>query len=96
MPRNTNAYVVPQARAALQKFKYEVANEIGLGPAYQAGDLGNLTSRQNGAVGGYMTKKMIELAQQQLAQNVNLTSQLAGSAGQDHRAGATMQSGGDR
>ena len=93
MARSRNNAVVPQARAALDKFKFEVANEIGLGQAYQAGDLGNLTSRQNGAVGGYMTKKMVQLAQQQMAADPNVTTQLAGSAGQDHRAGATQQSG---
>lgn len=96
MPRNRNNYVIPQASGALQKFKFEVANEIGLGQAYAQGDLGNLTSRQNGAVGGYMTKKMIELAQSQMAQDPNVTTALASSAGQDHRSGATLTSGGGR
>jgi len=91
MARNNNQPVNPQARAALDKFKFEVANEIGLGQAYQAGDLGNLTSRQNGSVGGYMTKKMVQLAEQQMASDPNLTPQLASSAGQDHRSGATQQ-----
>ncbi|NLC07644.1 MAG: small, acid-soluble spore protein, alpha/beta type, partial [Syntrophomonadaceae bacterium] len=45
------------------------------------------------AVGGYMTKKMIQLAEQQLANDPNFTQQLASSAGQDHRQGATLQSG---
>jgi len=90
MPRN-NQSANPMARQALDKFKFEVANEIGLGQAYQSGDLGNLTSRQNGTVGGYMTKKMIQLAEQQLANDANLTQQLASSAGQDHRSGATTQ-----
>lgn len=95
MPRNNNS-VVPAARGALNKFKFEVANEIGLGQAYQQGDLGNLTSRQNGAVGGYMTKKMVELAQSTMAQDANVTTALASSAGQDHQSGATMKSGGGR
>lgn len=93
MSRNTNNYVNPQARQALEKFKYEVANEIGIYNQIQSVGWGNMTSRECGAVGGYMTKKMVELAQQQLATNPNLTAQLAGSAGQDHRAGATLQSG---
>ncbi|NPV91369.1 MAG: alpha/beta-type small acid-soluble spore protein [Firmicutes bacterium] len=96
MARNSNSYVNPTATGALQKFKFEVANEIGLGPAYQQGDLGNLTSRQNGAVGGYMTKKMVELAQSTMAQNAGVTTSLAASAGGDHRAGATLKSGGGR
>ncbi len=56
--------VVPQAREALEKFKYEVANEIGV-PLKQ-GYNGDLTSAQNGSVGGYMVKKMIERAEQSL------------------------------
>ncbi|MCT4544221.1 MAG: alpha/beta-type small acid-soluble spore protein [Vallitalea sp.] len=56
--------VVPQAREALEKFKYEVANEIGV-PLKQ-GYNGDLTSAQNGSVGGYMVKKLIERAEQNL------------------------------
>ena len=50
-----NRKAVPEARAALDKFKYEVANEIGV-PLKQ-GYNGDLTSAQNGSVGGYMVKK---------------------------------------
>ena len=53
------------AKAAMEKFKYEVANEIGV-PLKQ-GYNGDLTSAQNGYVGGYMTKKLVEMAEQQLA-----------------------------
>lgn len=60
-----NKQVVPQARAALDQFKYEVANEIGV-PLKQ-GYNGDLTSAQNGSVGGYMVKKMIERAEQEMA-----------------------------
>lgn len=56
--------VIPEAREALSKFKYEVANEIGV-PLKQ-GYNGDLTSAQNGSVGGYMVKKMIESAEQNL------------------------------
>ena len=61
--RNKNA--VPEARAALDAFKYEVANEIGV-PLKQ-GYNGDLTSYQNGSVGGYMVKKMIEAQERQMA-----------------------------
>ncbi|MCL2372324.1 MAG: alpha/beta-type small acid-soluble spore protein [Defluviitaleaceae bacterium] len=61
--RNRN--VVPEARAALDAFKYEVANEIGV-PLKQ-GYNGDLTSFQNGSVGGYMVKKMVEAQQRQMA-----------------------------
>ncbi|MDE6182516.1 MAG: alpha/beta-type small acid-soluble spore protein [Eubacteriales bacterium] len=56
---------VPEARAALEQFKYEVANEIGV-PLKQ-GYNGDLTSAQNGYVGGYMVKKMIEAQERQMA-----------------------------
>jgi len=57
--------VVPEARAALDAFKYEVASEIGV-PLKQ-GYNGDLSSYQNGSVGGYMVKKMIEAQQRQMA-----------------------------
>lgn len=56
---------VPQAKGALDKFKYEVANEIGV-PLKQ-GYNGDLTSYQNGSVGGYMVKKMIEAQERKMA-----------------------------
>jgi small acid-soluble spore protein D (minor alpha/beta-type SASP) len=52
-----NRTEVPQAQEALDRFKYEVANEIGV-PLKQ-GYNGDLTSYQNGSVGGMMVKKMI-------------------------------------
>lgn len=60
-----NRKAVPEARAALDQFKYEVANEIGV-PLKQ-GYNGDLTSFQNGSVGGYMVKKMIEAQERQMA-----------------------------
>ena len=57
--------VVPGAKAALDSFKYEVANEIGV-PLKQ-GYNGDLTSYQNGSVGGYMVKKMIEAQERQMS-----------------------------
>ncbi len=46
------------AQSALNRFKFEVANEIGV--PLKEGYNGDLTSRQNGSVGGTMVKKMIE------------------------------------
>ena len=63
----SNRTAVPEARAALDQFKYEVASEIGV-PLKQ-GYNGDLTSAQNGSVGGYMVKKMIEAQERQMAQN---------------------------
>ena len=48
------------------KKRLEIANEVGIAN-YDSVDKGNLTARQNGYVGGYMTKKLVEMAEQQLA-----------------------------
>jgi len=65
MSNNTVNKGVPEAREALNRFKYEVASEIGV-PLKQ-GYNGDLTSAQNGYVGGYMVKKMIEAQERQMA-----------------------------
>lgn len=56
--RSSNRAAVPEAKGALEKFKYEVASELGV--PLTDGYNGDLTSKQNGSVGGYMVKKMIE------------------------------------
>ncbi|MFY9213325.1 MAG: small, acid-soluble spore protein, alpha/beta type [Tissierellaceae bacterium] len=61
-----NRIVVPEARAALNQMKLEIANELGL-QNYDNIDKGNLSSRENGYVGGYMVKRLVESAQNQLA-----------------------------
>ncbi len=62
---SSNKVNVPEAKEAMNKFKYEVANEIGV-PLKQ-GYNGDLTSAQNGYVGGYMVKKMIEEQEKKMA-----------------------------
>lgn len=57
---------VPEAKAALNQMKLEIANELGLSN-YDSIDKGNLTARQNGYVGGYMTKKLVEMAERQMS-----------------------------
>lgn len=52
---------IPEAKSYLDKLKYEVANEQGIN--LKQGYNGDLSSKQNGTVGGYMVKKMIEQAQ---------------------------------
>jgi len=54
------------AKPALDNMKAEVANELGIAN-YNTMDKGNLTARQNGYVGGYMTKKLVEMAENQLS-----------------------------
>ena len=65
MPGNNNSILVSQARAALEQMKNQTA-ELGI-QNYAQQYKGDLPSRVNGSVGGYMVKKMIALAEQQLA-----------------------------
>ena len=58
MSSNNNKIHVPEARAAMDKFKMEAAAEVGVN--LKEGYNGDLTSRQAGSVGGQMVKKMIE------------------------------------
>ena len=57
----SNKASIPEAKSYLEKLKYEVASEQGIN--LKQGYNGDLTSKQNGTVGGYMVKKMIEQAQ---------------------------------
>ena len=61
--RSSNTAAVPEAKGALDK--YEVASELGV--PLTDGYNGDLTSKQNGSVGGYMVKKMIEQQEKQMA-----------------------------
>ena len=63
---NNNTKAVPEAKAALNQMKLEIAGELGMSN-YENIDKGNLTARQNGYVGGYMTKKLVEMAERQMA-----------------------------
>jgi len=56
--KNTSKINVPEARAAMDKFKMEAASEVGVN--LKNGYNGDLTSREAGSVGGQMVKKMIE------------------------------------
>lgn len=60
-----NKTLVPEAKVGLNRLKTEVASEIGLNN-YENIDKGNLSSRQNGSVGGEMVKRMIESYEQSL------------------------------
>ncbi len=56
--KNSNKINIPEARAAMDKFKMEAASQVGVD--LKEGYNGDLTSRQAGSVGGQMVKKMIE------------------------------------
>ena len=51
-------YVVPEAKDALNRFKMEAANEVGVN--LKQGYNGDLTAKQAGSIGGQMVKKMIQ------------------------------------
>jgi hypothetical protein len=68
MPRNNNKPAVQGAKNVLDNMKYEMAGELGIAN-YNNIDKGNLSSRQNGYVGGYMTRKLVQFAEEQLKGN---------------------------
>ena len=53
-----NKIVVPEAKAAMEQFKMQAANEVGV--TLNKGYNGELTSRQAGSIGGEMVKRMIQ------------------------------------
>ena len=63
--RSSNKAAVPEAKGALDKFKYEVATELGV--PLTDGYNGDLTSREAGSIGGEMVKKMIMKQEQQMS-----------------------------
>ena len=62
--RSSNRAAVPEAKSALDRFKYEVASEIGV--PLKDGYNGDLTSKQAGSIGGEMVKQMIMKQEQQM------------------------------
>ena len=58
--------VEPKAKNGLKNMKTQIAKELGI-TEYDTLDKGNLTARQNGFVGCYMTKRLVEMAEQQLS-----------------------------
>ena len=66
---SSNKTNVPEAKSAMNKFKMEVANEIGV--PLKEGYNGDLTSAQAGSVGGNMVKKMIESKEKEMANRDN-------------------------
>lgn len=65
MKNNTSKLVVPGAKQAIERIKYEIASEFGvnLGP--------DATSRANGTVGGEITKRLVQMGQQHMSGSVN-------------------------
>ena len=61
---NSNKKLVPEAMDALDKFKYEVASEVGV--TLKDGYNGNISSRDAGRIGGNMVRKLIQQAESQM------------------------------
>jgi hypothetical protein len=64
--RSSNTLVVPQATAALDQMKYEVAQELGI-QIPQDGYMGYMATRDTGAIGGHITRRLVQIAEQQLS-----------------------------
>ncbi|MCR8659045.1 alpha/beta-type small acid-soluble spore protein [Paenibacillus endoradicis] len=64
--RSSNSLLVPQATAALDRLKYEVAQELGIAIP-QDGYYGNITTRDAGYIGGSITRRLVQIAEQSLA-----------------------------
>ena len=61
---NSNQKVVPEAREALDKFKYEVASEVGVN--LKQGYNGDISAKDAGKIGGQMVRKLIKQAESQM------------------------------
>ena len=64
MANNRNQKLVPEAMSALDKFKYEVASEVGVN--LKDGYNGDISAKDAGKIGGQMVKKMIEEAERNM------------------------------
>jgi len=89
--QKSNSYLVKEAGPALDKFKYEIANELNIDLSkVQGGYWGYMPTRETGAIGGNMVRRMIEAAERTLAEQtvaevkagfqtgLNSSSQIAG------------------
>ena len=61
---NSNRKLVPEAQSALDRFKYEVASEVGV--SLKNGYNGDISSRDAGRIGGNMVKKMVQDYEQKI------------------------------
>lgn len=64
MSSRNNRVLIPQAKEGLDRFKMEAAREVGVN--LSQGYNGDLTSRENGSVGGQMVKRMVEAYEKNL------------------------------
>ena len=79
MARNRRT-AVPQAEPALDRFKYEVAGELGLLEKIKSQGWENMTTGEAGSVGGHMVRKLIELAEESLPKEPSPAKQSSDTA----------------
>jgi hypothetical protein len=65
--KNSGKLYVPGAKQAIEQMKYEIANELGVNMGPDA------TSRANGSVGGEITKRLVQMGQQQISGSTKYT-----------------------
>ncbi|MGG1517516.1 alpha/beta-type small acid-soluble spore protein [Paenibacillus oryzisoli] len=70
---SSNTLVVPQASSALDQLKYEVAQELGI-QIPQDGYYGYMTSYDTGSIGGNITRRLVQIAEQQLAGSAGVSA----------------------
>ena len=64
MTNRSNSMGVPEAKAAMDRFKTEVASELGIN--LKEGYNGDLTSKEAGSIGGEMVRRMIKRQEEQM------------------------------
>lgn len=80
--QRSNSYVVKEAANALHNMKYEISKELNIDTTPIVGDYwGYMTSRDCGAVGGHMVKRMIEAAERSIAEQAFANVQAGFKAG---------------
>lgn len=62
----SNNLVVPEAKSGIQQMKMEAAHELNV-QIPQNGYYGNMTSRETGALGGHITKRLVQMAEQSMS-----------------------------
>ncbi len=66
MTNNKNKLVTPGSKEAIERMKYEIANEFGVNLGADA------TARANGSVGGEITRRLVQMGQSQISGNYNM------------------------
>jgi hypothetical protein len=66
--RNNNVLVVQQAMGAIEQLKYEVAQELGI-QIPQDGYYGYMATRDTGAIGGHIVRRLVQIAEEQLSRS---------------------------